>query len=90
MWRMWERPHYCTAFTSGSPDDKTYGTEQIASDSDSERYGREHREHGEQGMTVSSSVSITVGKRQRVETNSSNLDSEHKDWKERVRLRYFR
>ena len=79
VWRMWARPHYCTTFTSGSSDYKTYGTEQTASDSASdsasERYDREHRERDEQGMTVSSSVSITVGKRQRVETNSSNNDS---------------
>ena len=88
--RMWERPHHRAASSGGRSDKKTNGTEQTASDSASERYDREHRERDEQGMTVSSSVSITVGKRQRVETNSSNNDSEHKDGKERVRLRYFR
>ena len=87
---MWERPHYGTASTSGSPDDKTYGTEQIASDSASERYGREHRERDEQGMTISITVSITVGKRQRVETDSSNFGGKHKNREEGVRLRYFR
>ena len=88
--RMWERPHHRTTYPRGNTEYKTDGTEQTASNSVSERHDGEYREPDEQGMTISITVSITVGKRQRVETDSSNFGGKHKNREEGVRLRYSR
>ena len=75
--RVWERPHYGATYSGRKSDDETGGEE------------RRCREYGEQSMTIDVQVSISIGKRQRPETDSSDYDGEYEDRKERGGLRDF-
>ena len=94
VWRVWEGPHYGAAHPSRSSDNKICESE-LESTTDSttadqrKNNNRGSREYGEQSMTIDVRVSISIGKRQRPETDSCNYDGEYEDRKERGGLRDF-
>ena len=94
LWRVWEGPHYGATHPSRRPDDNTCESElELTTDNTTadqrEDNNRGSGEYDEQSMTINVRVSISIGKRQRPETDSSNYDGEYEDRKERGGLRDF-
>ena len=92
VWRVWAGPHHGATYSSRSSDHKICGSEldETTDCTTANQYkynNRGSREYGEQSMTIDVQVSISIGKRQRLETNSCNHDGEYEDRKKRICLR---